>query len=294
MSVMLASLSSCSLIDDDLTDCAITRTVECRLHVSSDIDSLLATQIPDSGGQELHDALTAYYQGLLYPPSHSVTINVYNTGNGGRVETVNDTIHGQSGTFTMRLPQGNLCGVAYSPSDYSDVTGQDTIAARQQPLYSGRRDMPQGQSNYTLHMYPANAQVAVAVKADSTISNLQVMVEGCATSFNIADSTYSYSSTRDELLTYQPTASTLARRTFTGAFLPSQGTQPWRVVILAITSTGSITRTVLTVNEPLKPGDIRVLMATVTSDGAAHTTNASVGASVILNWKRGGQYNPQI
>lgn len=46
--------------------------------------------------------------------------------------------------------------------------------------------------------------------------------------------------------------------------------------------------------EPLKAGDIRVIRIHVNDDGGVSTSDSNVGASVTLDWKKGGEYNPEI
>ena len=57
---------------------------------------------------------------------------------------------------------------------------------------------------------------------------------------------------------------------------------------------GSITKTVLTLSEALKAGDIKVIRVKVNDDGGISTTDSNVGASVTLDWKKGGEYNPDL
>jgi hypothetical protein len=57
---------------------------------------------------------------------------------------------------------------------------------------------------------------------------------------------------------------------------------------------GTVTRTLLSLYKPLKAGDIRVIKVNVNDDGGISTTDSNVGASVTLDWKSGGEYNPEI
>ncbi len=68
----------------------------------------------------------------------------------------------------------------------------------------------------------------------------------------------------------------------------------WRIIVLNDMPGGSVTRTVLYVRKPLRAGDVRVIRVHVNDDGGVDTGNSNVGASVTLDWKKGGEYNPEI
>lgn len=276
---MLSSLGACSLIDDDLANCATTRTIDCRLHPTDNIDSLLAAQITGSGGQFLHDALTAYYEPLHHPASHTVRLDFYDVATAGLCTTFNGTLEDTTGTFRPELPTGHLRAEGLSPADFNPTAPapRDTVVAPLQPVYTGSLDMPDNQPRYVIDLYPVNAHVAIAANISSAIRSVQIMAEDSAA----------------HLFTERPRTSGLTQRIFVGTIIP-EAAKEWRVVVLATTASGSITRTVLTINRPLTPGDIRVLQVSITDNGATQTTNAGVGASVTLDWKRGGTYNPEI
>lgn len=277
IAVVVASLSSCSLIDDHFDGCDETRTIECRLHIYNNIDSILDSQITRAAENDLLSALSRYYKALLAPTKYDIDFNFYDVTSNALQMSVSETINGDGDYVSVSLPSGDFRCVAQSLL----------------PRYSGRLYMPEGQSSYTLHMYPTDAQVAVATKVDTRISNVSITVEGCADSFNVSDSTYTYYNNVDTL-NYSQEASTGTFTTYLGSVLPSAPSQSWKVTVYATTQDGSITRTVLTVDKPLLPGDIRILQVTISADGAAHTSTMGVGASVTLDWKKGGEYNPTL
>lgn len=298
---MLLSLSGCSLIDDDMDDCATSRTVDCRVHVSTVVDSLLSTQIHGEGTGALRSGLSAYYQDLLQKSTRNIRFQFYDAATGELCSTESRSIPGNEATLSIDLPEGDLRCLAVSPDDPSTAT--DSLLAFSDPLYSGRSLMPQGQSHYSVHLYPVDAQVALAARIDSTITAVSVSVEQCARSFAVSDSTYSYSAGYSRQLPLLSSVSTAPFRTYAAAVMPSvsgssradaSSAEPWQVVILATTAAGPVTRTVLTVSKPLLPGDIRVLLVSIGADGVTRTTDSSVGATVTLDWKQGGDYHHDI
>lgn len=254
-------MSSCSLIYDHSGSCDENRTIELRLHSYDDVDSILAAQMPDSEQQDLRNALSAYYKSLLFPSSYNVDLDFYDAATNNLLTSDNVNISGDNSVVTISLPSGNL----------------RCVGQTQQPRYSGNLDMPEGQSSYALHLYPTDANVALVAKVDNSIKDVLV-----TTSLN----------NHTDTLNFTREASTATRQTYTGTVQPS--TDKWTVTVYATTSTGSITRTVLTIDKPLAPGDLRILQIAIDSNGAATTTAIGVGATVTLDWKKGGEYNPEI
>lgn len=278
LSVVLPSLCSCSLIDDHISDCSSNRTIDCSLHAQENIDSVLSSQIHGNGAQAVLGSLSAYYDGLLNPSVRSVSMTFSDALSGDSLTTVSRDMQGKSATFSIDLPSGSM----------------SCVAETSQPMFTGRVLMPQGVDHHTLNLYPVGAQVAVVASVDSSITSVSMSVEGCATAFNAMDSTYSFNSGTPVPLTFLPSASVASWQTFTAGVLPSAEGTPWRITIFATTASGSVTRTVLTIGNRLLPGDIRVLQVSIGSNGATQTTSADVGATVTLDWKDGGHYNPDM
>lgn len=279
LAVAVVSLSGCSLIDDHFDCCCsgVARDVECRLHPYTGIDSLLAAQVTGTGRQELLDALISYYHPLLYPSRHTVSMTFLDAGRGDSLAAEQVDMEGTDQTFGLHLPEGTL----------------RCVAEARRPLYGGRALMPDGESHSLVDLYPADAQVALVATVDSSISQVEVWADSLATAYSAKDSAYTYAS-RQDTLHRRPEAGTATRRTYAATVLPSQPGHTWSVIILATTATGSLTRTVLTIRRALLPADIRVLQVAIDGRGAALTTDAGVGASVTLDWKKGGDYNTDI
>lgn len=261
------------------------------MHVTTDIDSLVIPQVNVNDGGMLLTALHSYYNGLFNPQSRTVGIDFYDSLRDGLLSAESFTMQGNDATFTVGIPaETHLCQ-AVSP----DNDGADNLSVSSQPRYSGRRAMTAGQSSYSIDLYPVDAQVALVANIDSTIDSLQVFADSTSAQYTFRDSTYSTSAAPEVALTLQPSASTSAYSTYTATLFPSVGQSgSWQITILATTASGSVTRTVLNIREPLRPGDIRIFTVNIDGDGAARTNNSNVGATVTLNWKPGGEYNHDL
>lgn len=57
---------------------------------------------------------------------------------------------------------------------------------------------------------------------------------------------------------------------------------------------GKITKTVLSINKPLRAGQLMIIKGWITGEGAVQTSDQTVGVSVTLDWNEGGIYNPDL
>ena len=53
---------------------------------------------------------------------------------------------------------------------------------------------------------------------------------------------------------------------------------------------GSITETILDIDEPLKAGELKIIKGELDENGAVRPYNSTVGVSVTLNWNNAGDY----
>ena len=61
-----------------------------------------------------------------------------------------------------------------------------------------------------------------------------------------------------------------------------------------VTLNGTVTRSVLHVNTPLKAGSLKIIKAQIAGDGRIITQTPDVGVSVTLDWKPGGNHEIDI
>ena len=157
---------------------------------------------------------------------------------------------------------------------------------------------------------------ATALVVDTTgskLKQLKVYSTGFASSFKLADRVYNHSSSpivkNDEL-----NVTGGNKRCFASVNYPSKDTPGSKVVVETTEPfisvggeetlwewhcycpmpDGTVTRTVLSMKTPLRAGQLEILKARLCDDGVIRTDNPSVGISVTLDWKPGGDYDPGI
>lgn len=198
----------------------------------------------------------------------------------------------------------------------------DTVDSHNHAILAGTLDMDvlgNVNQSWEVNLYPADASVSVVLKKNPMVRRTRVFLADLATSFTPNDSTWHWdhnSLVRTDAIDVPGTDSVA----YCGIAFPSRadsqvaakwgrgitaknvgkGTESpsndavWRIIVLNDMPGGSVTRTVLYVRKPLRAGDVRVIRVHVNDDGGVDTGNSNVGASVTLDWKKGGEYNPEI
>ena len=73
-----------------------------------------------------------------------------------------------------------------------------------------------------------------------------------------------------------------------------EGDALWEYVIFVTLEDGSITKTSLTVSEPLLAGELKIIKGRMDGRGVVHPTDMNVGMSVTLDWEKGMEYEEEL
>lgn len=322
--LLLLTLQSCTLIDDDRSDCENSFSINYQLKVVSNINLQLSEQLQASMGSQTLATLNSYLSPILQPTTSAVHLSFFPTGGSEPIHFDRET-QGLRTAFSLSIPADNYRHVAVigqeDPSIFiKDNTSamtthlsqflNDTVDSHNHAALAGTLDMNVANNvnqEWEIDLYPADASVAVVMKKNPKVTRTRVFLADLATSFTPNDSTWHWehnSLVRTDAVDITGTDSVA----YCGVAFPSRMDAPgtidpdvaaakgavWRVVILSDLPNGTTTRSVLYMAKPLKAGDIRVIRIRVNDDGGVSTSDSNVGASVTLDWKSGGEYNPDI
>jgi hypothetical protein len=157
---------------------------------------------------------------------------------------------------------------------------------------------------FNVRLYMANCAATLVLNPKGhDYKDLKVYATGFANNFLIKDSTYVYEST-STMIEAKPVETDNDLLCFCTVNFPSRdaapasvgkraaGTTLWQFKVYLTKSDGTVTETVLNIEEPLKAGDLRIIKGELDDDGAVRPYNSTVGVSVTLDWNNGGQYDP--
>ena len=209
------------------------------------------------------------------------------------------------------------------PSRLETVLGSapaDTIDSHTTGPFTARQPMKvlEGvDQTFNVRLYMANCAAALVVDPRGhDISSLKVYTTGFASQFNICDSSYVFAPHDPIVRTQLVTSDDDSKVCYCSVNLPSReplynkGTRSiieteeflgepgnedlWSFVAIITNKDGTVTKTDLTLKEPLRAGQLKILSGYVTDEGAVITKDQTVGVNVSLDWSPGGTYEPEL
>lgn len=332
LAVLMALLASCSVIDDDLSDCGFEVNYELRLvtNIQTKLQTQLQTDLTLQTNLQLTAALNMYLETIFRNHADDVDLSFYDVmGDSVRLEHDQHDMNGQEEQYTLNIPRRHYLHLATAnvkqeeSVDAFDVLNchtarlsqvqSDTIPSHTTGLFSARYDMDIKDSidqTFNVHLYMANAATVLVLDTlGSGVRDIKVYATGFASGFQMADSAYAFTDTppivqanpvdvpdkqyacfctvnfpsRDRLVI--PVGA--ARKASSGDVLPGL----WEYHLYITTASGSVTRSVLSSYQPLHAEQVLVVHARLEPNGTPESADATVGVSVQLDWKKGGEHD---
>ena len=209
-------LSSCSVIDEDQSDCDFTR-IEYDLtlvtNITTEIETKLETQLNTQLEMELGVQLKEFLSDIFTDYAHDVNLSFYDThGDSLRLQHDEHIMDANQASYTLNLPKREYMHLAAAnlvDNDLVDLVDDerchrsvlyqdqpDTIPSHTTGLFTARQKMEvlEGiDQNFSVHLYMANCAAALVLDTQGyDISGMQVYTTGFATRFLICDSTFVY------------------------------------------------------------------------------------------------------
>ena len=204
----------------------------------------------------------------------------------------------------------------------------DTINSHSTGLFTARSEMRviEGVAQtFEVKLYMANAAAALVVDTTGiNIKNFRAYAKGFATSFQLADSLYEYSETspyvRASKISLSDESNQLAFCTVSfpspnpngwkmkekeetavtraiGEIIPegeSTGEPLWEYVAYVTLEDGSVTKTTLTIPDPLLAGEFKVIKGRLDTQGIVQPVEGNVGVSFNLKWDEGYGFDSNL
>lgn len=210
----LATVTSCSMIDEDQSDCGKQAEMDYELTLVTNITTEIETQLNDSTEQDLADELRKHLENIFTDYAHDVDLSFYDTvGDSVRLHHDQHIMDANQASYTLNLPMRQYMHLAAAnllnngqvslvndehchPSALQQVS-RDTVDSHTTGLFTARLPMDvQGDvdQEFNVRLYMANcAAVLVVDPRDMDASGMKVYTTGFATGYHLCDSNFVYS-----------------------------------------------------------------------------------------------------
>ena len=323
----------CSTIDDDLSDCGNTFELNYQLRLVTNLTTELETLLDTMTDDNVAKGLAKHLENIFLAYAHDVDLSFYDTeGDLSRLQHDQHNMDANQSSYTLTLPMHkymhlalaniadndvvSLTGDEYSGSSMlQQAKGQMTDGVEiQHPhttgLFTARQPMEVlagVDQTFNVHLYMANSAAALVLDTKGhAYKDLKVYATGFANSFYTRDSMYVFADT-SPLIIADRVATDSELLCFCSVNFPSRDAvkasakrradeKPslWQFKVYLTKPDGSITETVLDIDEPLKAGYLKVIMGELDDDGAVRPYNSTVGVSVTLDWNSAGNYETPL
>ncbi|MBQ6751118.1 MAG: hypothetical protein IJR02_10205 [Bacteroidaceae bacterium] len=318
------TLTGCSTIDDDLSDCGNDYEIVYELRLVTNIETEIQTQLTTQTELRVADALRGHLANIFTDFAHDIDLSFYD------VSKDHDLLHHEEHvmnnnerSYTIYLPMreyrhlalANLKNNTWVKAEGRELSHtlnlmqevRDTVASHETGLFTARTDMDvlaDVDQTFYVKLYMANSAVALVLDPrGQDVRNVRVFTTGFATGFNVNDSTYTFAQ-RSPIVRTESIDTGTDLFCFCSVNFPSGRVSTrdaaegdgacWKLNIYVKKADGTITETVLSVMEPLDAEQLKIIKAYLDEDGVAHPADATVGVSVTLNWNQGGEHDVEL
>lgn len=213
--------NGCSLIDEDLSVCDTSLSVDYQLRLVTNMQTELATQLSLQTDLILTTSLKTHLSGVFTDYARDVDLSFYDTVDPGAVlEHMSEEMDDSQSSYTLYIPVrdymhlsvANIAGsgpVSLEGADFCSTaklvqhcSEDGTVESHKTGIFTARKRMnilSGVDQRFDVRLYMANAATALVLDSEEAlrVKDLRVEVSGFAESFSIADSTYTFAENTD-------------------------------------------------------------------------------------------------
>ncbi len=301
-----ACLTSC--IDEDMSDCGNDYKITYRMNLSTSLSTEIEQTLTSAEEQAFAPTLRSALGNVFTDYAKDNDLSFYVGGNLSRHEA--NEMNGNTASYTIYLSRNDYRHLALANTqDETQVktTGQDalqqfalqqvagdTIDCHRYGLFTARKDIAADDfgKDIDVSLYMANCAAVVLINQNDTKPDaLAGYLNGMTTCFSVNDSTYAKTQTTVLRARSVYEAGNAYNALYAVGFPSEKGTWTFDVIVKR---NGKYTKTALTVSEPLKAGQLKIIKTKLKDDGSLTTETRNVGATVTLDWKQGGEHDIDI
>lgn len=326
---------SCSIIDDDLTNCGQNYMLNYEMRLETNMQTEISTVLNAESDEMVVEALKKKLSPIFSDHAHDVDLSFYSYSEADLKHHLFEVIDSNKSSFTFYLPKeeymhlavanlqentvATLYGAEYSNTAHVKQSAGDTINSQETGVFSARMPMQVVDTIdqvFDVTLYMINSAVALVIDTTGYSGHvIEAYTEGTASAFFVKDSIYLFASPSlirgeevivDEVAQGVPGMKRVGGKKhspqacFTTVNLPSRDEADadgvyWRMKAYVRLADGTITENLLTVKEPLRAGQLKVLKMQLQENGKlVPVVSTNIGVSVTLDWKQGNEYEPWL
>lgn len=213
----LAAMASCSLIDDDLSNCPPEQeqsaTLDYELRLVTNMTTEVQTQLTAQTDVALAATLQEHLSSIFTDYARDVNLSFYDTqGDSVRLHHDRHIMNASEHSYTLYIPRQKYMHLAVANIESDPIVhlesdklchdavlrqaDGDTIDSHNTGIFTARQmmEMIEGiDQTFNVKLYMANCSALLVVDPRGhDISGMKVFTTGFATAFHIADSVYEY------------------------------------------------------------------------------------------------------
>jgi len=316
--------AACSLVDEDLRDCAPDCEMDYELKLVTNMTTELQTELSLAADVNVSASLKSYLDQVFTDRAHDVDLSFYDvSGDQERLHHEKQIMDASQTSFTLHIPVRQYMHLAVANLERNDMVSlendarcseatlhqvvQDTLSPHPTGLFFARlpMDVQEGvDQEFDVRLRMLNCAAALVLDTlGSGVKDIRVYASGFATDFNLADSTYQYRYTpvfktdKVDAGTQPGTKLCYATVGFPSRELENDTkaeSSPWQFRVYSYLPNGSITETLVHVRKQLLAGQLKIVKATVFPNGALESDDQVVGVSVRLDWSPGLEHEIEL
>ena len=322
-----AALALTGCINEDLSKCGADVALRYDLRLSLDLRTELQTELTTAAEQQLAARLEERLAGVFTNQARDIDLSFFDRDDKSLYRHDRYTVNAGQASFTLYVEPrayehaalantADMGNLQYAAADrFATLRVQqaeaDTVDSQTTGIFSATAEMEvsAGQSqqfSLSLGMQNSAAILVLQPTAGAQPAALAAYVRDMATGYTPSDSTFTGYDRSPVVRTLRTDEAGLIA--FHAVCFPSadgpetrgngdvstSGEGLWRMEVYATLADGSTTRSTLHVKTPLPAGRLKVIKARLNDNGQVVTSDQSVGVSVELDWKPGGNHEVEI
>lgn len=327
--LVAAALTGCTLIDEDTSKCNNQARLTYELRLDPEIVQELEDELDLHADEDIRAMLKGYIDGVFTNYARDVDLFFYDTEEPmSCLRSMSEAMNSSSNTYAISMPVRSYMHTAvtnvkvsenvhiveqerYPTAQLEHMKSGDCYAPQKSGLFSAHRRLDIGEKpnqRFRIRLNMVNSATALILDTGKAteVTDIRVVVEGMATGFNLADSTFVFTdgavfSTEEFSIGYKHCyAAVHFPSHLSEADLEAQGEtgtrasepaydphKPWHWIVYATLQDGTVTRSILEMSPSVLAGQLKIRNAFVKDRGEVGSNEVGLSIDVQLDWREG-------